>query len=223
LDLLNANITNLAALITQENGKPTADARGDVIRGIEVVEHTLSFGSLLMGETMENIARSFDIYSYRHPLGVCAGIPPFNFPAMIPLWMFPVAAACGNTYILKPSEKVATTSQKLAELFLEAGFPAGVLNVVHGGKDTVDMICKHPDIRAISFVGGNEAGTYIHQTGSHHGKRVQSNMGAKNHAVVLPDADREDTINALISSVFGAAGQRCMALSVIVLVGESKS
>lgn len=223
LDLLNSNLENLASIITRENGKPLADARGDVIRGIEVVEHTLSFGSLLQGETVENLAKDLDSYSYRHPLGVCAGIPPFNFPAMIPLWMFPVAAACGNTYILKPSEKVASTSQRMAELFLEAGFPAGVLNVVHGGKETVDFICQHPDIKAISFVGGNEAGIYIHQQGSHYGKRVQSNMGAKNHAVVLPDADKEDALNALVSSVFGASGQRCMALSVIVLVGETKN
>ncbi|CAG9322233.1 unnamed protein product [Blepharisma stoltei] len=223
LDLLNANLENLAGIITRENGKVLADSRGDVIRGIEVVEHTLSFGSLLQGESMENLAKDLDTYSYRHPLGVCAGITPFNFPAMIPLWMYPVAAACGNTYVLKPSEKVATTCEKMGELFLEAGFPHGVLNIVHGGKDTVDMICKHPDIKAISFVGGNDAGTYIHQQGSHYGKRVQSNMGAKNHVIVLPDADKEDAINALVSSVFGATGQRCMALSVIVLVGETKS
>ena len=223
LRLVNQNHEELAEIVTRENGKPIADARGDVFRGIEVVEHTLSFNSLLMGETVENLAKDLDSYSYRQPLGVCAGVPPFNFPAMIPLWMFPVGIACGNTYLIKPSEKVPTTTQRLAELFLEAGFPQGVLNIVHGGKHTVDNICRHPDISAISFVGGDQAGTYIHQEGSKHGKRVQSNMGAKNHAVVMPDADKEDTINAVVSSVFGAAGQRCMALSVIVLVGESKN
>jgi malonate-semialdehyde dehydrogenase (acetylating) / methylmalonate-semialdehyde dehydrogenase len=221
LDLLNQNTEELAQIITRENGKTLADARGDVFRGIEVVEHTLSFGSLLMGETMENVGKDLDTYSYRHPLGVVSSILPFNFPAMIALWSIP-GIVCGNTLLLKPSEKVASTSQRIAELFLKAGFPSGVLNVVHGGKETVDFILQHPDIKAVSFVGSSQAGTYIHQQGSYYGKRVQSNMGAKNHGVIMPDADKEDAINAIVSSVFGATGQRCMALSVIVLVGDAQ-
>lgn len=222
LDQLNANSEELAAIITRENGKPLGDSRGDVFRGIEVVEHTLSFGSLLMGETMENLGKDLDTYSYRHPLGVVSSILPFNFPAMIALWSLP-GVITGNTLILKPSEKVASTSQRIFELFLKAGFPPGVVNIVHGGKDTVDYILQDPDIKAVSFVGSSAVGTYIHQQGNYYGKRVQSNMGAKNHAVVLPDADKDDAINALVSSVYGAAGQRCMALSVIVLVGETQN
>ena len=221
LDHLNANSEELASIITRENGKPLNDSRGDVFRGIEVVEHTLSFGSLLMGETMENLGKDLDTYSYRHPLGVVSSILPFNFPAMIALWSIPGIVA-GNTLILKPSEKVSTTAQRIFELFLKAGFPPGVVNIVHGGKDTVDFILQDPDIKAVSFVGSSAVGTYIHQQGCHYGKRVQSNMGAKNHAVILPDADKEDAINAMVSSVYGAAGQRCMALSVIVLVGEAQ-
>jgi malonate-semialdehyde dehydrogenase (acetylating)/methylmalonate-semialdehyde dehydrogenase len=221
LALLNENKEELAQIITRENGKPLGDSAGDVFRGIEVVEHTLSFSSLLMGESMENLAKDLDTYSYRHPLGVVASISPFNFPAMIPLWSIPAIVA-GNTLVMKPSEKVASTSQRIFELFLKAGFPAGVVNIVHGGKETVDFICQDPTIKAVSFVGSSTVGTYIHQQASHYGKRVQSNMAAKNHAVVMPDADKEDTLNALVSSVYGAAGQRCMALSVIVLVGESQ-
>jgi malonate-semialdehyde dehydrogenase (acetylating)/methylmalonate-semialdehyde dehydrogenase len=222
LALLNQSQEELAHIITRENGKTLPDARGDVFRGIEVVEHTLSFGSLTMGESLGNLAKDLDSYSYRVPLGVCAGIPPFNFPAMIPLWMFPIAVACGNTYILKPSERVASTATRLVELAQEAGFPPGVINVVHGGKKAVDMILEDPHVRAISFVGSNHAGNYIYQKGCHHGKRVQSNMGAKNHAIVLPDADKNDAINGLVSSVFGASGQRCMAISVTILVGEAQ-
>ena len=221
LDQLNANSEEIAEIITRENGKPLGDSRGDLFRGIEVVEHTLSFGSLLMGETMENLGKDLDTYSYRHPLGVVSSILPFNFPAMIALWSLP-AIVTGNTLILKPSEKVATTSQRIFELFLKAGFPSGVVNIVHGGKETVDFILRNPDIKAVSFVGSSVAGTYIHQQASFYGKRVQSNMAAKNHAVILPDADKEDAINAVVSSVYGAAGQRCMALSVIVLVGDAQ-
>ena len=186
-----------------------------------MVEHACSFTSLIQGETVENVAKNVDLYSYRVPLGVCAGITPFNFPAMVPLWMFPLAITLGNTYVLKPSEKVAGACNILIDLLKESGVPDGVVNVVHGGAPTVTNICTHPDIRAISFVGGNQAGEYIYKTGSNHGKRVQSNMGAKNHAIVMPDADKEDTINALIGACYGSTGQRCMAISVVVLVGDS--
>lgn len=222
-NLIDVHTEELAHIITRENGKTLADARGDVFRGLEVVEHCQSFGSLLQGETMGQIAKDMDLYSYREPLGVCAGIAPFNFPAMIPLWMFPVSAACGNTYVMKPSEKVPSTLARIVELAIEAGFPPGVVNVVHGGKKTVDFICDHPDIKAISFVGSNHVGEYIYTRGSAKGKRVQSNMGAKNHAIVLPDANKEDALNALVGATFGAAGQRCMALSVVVLVGEAQN
>ena len=209
--------------MTAEHGKTLADSRGDIFRGQEVVEHACSFPSLLMGETVENIGKGIDTYSYRHPLGVCAGIAPFNFPAMIPLWMIPLAITSGNTYILKPSERVPGASTMLLEMLEKVGVPRGVVNMVHGGTDTVTQICKHPDIKAISFVGSNPAGEYIWRTGTHHGKRVQSNLGAKNHAIVLPDADREDAVNALIGASFGSTGQRCMAISVAVMVGEASS
>eukprot|EP01013_Petalomonas_cantuscygni_P022862 TRINITY_DN44184_c0_g1_i1.p1 TRINITY_DN44184_c0_g1~~TRINITY_DN44184_c0_g1_i1.p1 ORF type:complete len:521 (-),score=152.34 TRINITY_DN44184_c0_g1_i1:485-2047(-) len=213
----------IAEAITLENGKTLADARGDVFRGIEVVEHSLATPSLMMGEAQNNVARNMDIVSWRQPLGVCAGICPFNFPAMIPLWMFPPALALGNTYVMKPSEKVPGAMHVIMRLVKEAGIPDGVINIVHGGKHCVDYICDEPRIRAISFVGGNEAGQYIHARGTAHGKRVQSNLGAKNHAVVLPDADKNHVLSALVGAAFGAAGQRCMALSVVVLVGESRA
>jgi malonate-semialdehyde dehydrogenase (acetylating)/methylmalonate-semialdehyde dehydrogenase len=168
-----------------------------------------------------NVAKNVDIYSYRVPLGVVAGVCPFNFPAMIPLWMYPIAITCGNTYVLKPSEKVAGVTNILIDLLKESGVPDGVVNVVQGGPQTVTDICTHKDIKAVSFVGGNKAGEYIYKTASTHGKRAQVNMAAKNHALVMPDADREDTINALIGACFGSAGQRCMAISVAILVGES--
>jgi len=171
---------------------------------------------------VENVARNVDIYSYRQPLGVCAGICPFNFPAMIPLWMYPLAITLGNTFVLKPSEKVAGTSEILIDLLEQSGVPKGVVNVVQGGRDTVTQICEHPDIKAVSFVGGNEAGEYIYRTASNHGKRAQVNMGAKNHAIVMPDAEKEDTTNALVGACFGSAGQRCMAISVAVMVGDSQ-
>lgn len=193
-------------MITKEHGKTLADAKGDVFRGYEVVEHAASFTSLIQGETVENVARNVDLYSYRVPLGVCAGICPFNFPAMVPLWMFPLAITLGNTYILKPSEKVAGTANILMDLLKEAGVPDGVVNVVQGGAESVTNICTHPDIRAVSFVGGNQAGEYIYRTSSNHGKRCQSNMGAKNHAIIMPDADKEDSINALIGACFGSTG-----------------
>jgi malonate-semialdehyde dehydrogenase (acetylating)/methylmalonate-semialdehyde dehydrogenase len=204
--LIRENTDRLAEVITRENGKTLADAAGDVFRGLEVVEHTASFGTILQGETLENVAKDIDIYSYRHPLGVCAGVAPYNFPAMIPLWMFPVGITCGNTYVMKPSERVATATQMLLELLIEAGLPKGVVNIVHGGKPTVDAILEAPEIKAVSFVGGNGAGSYIYDKGSVNGKRVQSNMAAKNHAVVLPDADKEDALNAMVGATFGASG-----------------
>ena len=208
-------------MITHEHGKSIVDAKGDIFRGYEVVEHAASFNSLAMGETVENVARNVDIYSYRRPLGVCAGICPFNFPAMIPLWMYPLSITLGNTFVLKPSEKVTGTAEILVDLLEQSGVPKGVVNVVQGGHETVTQICEHPDIQAVSFVGGNVAGEYIYKTASAHGKRAQVNMGAKNHAIVMPDADREDAVNAMIGACFGSAGQRCMAISVSIMVGES--
>jgi len=177
----------------------------------------------LMGETLEAAAQGVDTYSYRQPLGVCAGIAPFNFPAMIPLWMFPVAVTCGNTFVLKPSEKVPTATMLLAEFAAQAGLPAGVLNVVHGSKDCVNFLCDAPPIRAVSFVGGNAAGEYIYDRATKNGKRCQANLGAKNHAVVMPDANKDATLDALVAASMGAAGQRCKALSVAVFVGEARA
>ena len=171
---------------------------------------------------MGNISKGIDTYSFRTPLGVCAGIAPFNFPAMVPLWMFPFAITCGNTFVLKPSERVAGAADYLAKLFQEINLPKGVVNIVQGGFDTTTHICKHPDIKAISFVGGNSAGEYIYQEGAKQGKRMQCNMGAKNHGVIMPDADKEDALNALVNAAFGASGQRCMALSTVIFVGETK-
>ncbi|KAF0972198.1 hypothetical protein FDP41_009506 [Naegleria fowleri] len=220
--MLEDKTPELAKLVTQEQGKTLKDAEGDVFRGIEVVEHACNMAVLQMGDTTENIAKHIDIYSYKQPLGVTAGICPFNFPAMIPLWMFPMAVATGNTMVLKPSERDPSAGVRIVEMALEAGLPKGVVNVIHGKKPTVDFICRHPDIKAISFVGGNTAGEYIFAEGTKHGKRVQANLGAKNHAVVLPDARKEDTINALCGAAFGAAGQRCMALTTAILVGDAK-
>lgn len=220
-DLLRTHLDTIATGISTEQGKTFEDARGDVIRGIEVVEQSCSLVNSMMGETVENVARNIDTYSYKQALGVCAGVCPFNFPAMIPLWMFPVAITCGNTYVIKPSERTPTATIQLVELMQEAGLPDGVLNVIHGGKPTVDHICTDDRIRAISFVGGNQAGAYIHDVGTKHGKRVQSNMGAKNHCTILPDASKESTLNALAGAAFGASGQRCMALSTALFVGDS--
>lgn len=200
--------TDLAELITLENGKTIEDAKGDVFRGLEVVETTCNVAPQLLGDSIMGISSSMDCTSYRMPLGVCAGICPFNFPAMIPMWMFPLAITCGNTFIIKPSEKTPSATLKLAELAMEAGLPDNVLQVVHGSTDTVNRICRHSSIKAISFVGSNAAGEYIFQEGTAHGKRVQSNLGAKNHAIVLPDADRTATPKAIAGASFGAAGQR---------------
>ncbi|ENX20474.1 CoA-acylating methylmalonate-semialdehyde dehydrogenase [Acinetobacter sp. CIP 102136] len=221
-DLIRSNLKSIAQVLTAEQGKTLADAEGDIQRGLEVVEHACSIGTLQMGEYIEGVARGVDTYTLQQPLGVCAGITPFNFPAMIPLWMFPMAIVCGNTFVLKPSEQDPLSTMMLVELAIQAGIPAGVLNVVHGGKEVVDLLCTHRDIKAISFVGSTAVGTHVYNLAGQHGKRVQSMMGAKNHVVVMPDANKEQTLNALVGAAFGAAGQRCMALSVAVMVGETK-
>ncbi|MCB8768849.1 CoA-acylating methylmalonate-semialdehyde dehydrogenase [Acinetobacter soli] len=221
-DLIRNNLKSIAQVLTAEQGKTVADAEGDIQRGLEVVEHACSIGTLQMGEYIEGVARGVDTYTVQQPLGVCAGITPFNFPAMIPLWMFPMAIVCGNTFVLKPSEQDPLSTMMLVELAIEAGIPAGVLNVVHGGKEVVDQLCTHHDIKAISFVGSTAVGTHVYQLAGQHGKRVQSMMGAKNHVVVMPDANKEQTLNALVGAAFGAAGQRCMALSVAIMVGEAQ-
>ncbi|SFV17870.1 CoA-acylating methylmalonate-semialdehyde dehydrogenase [Pseudoduganella namucuonensis] len=219
--LIRENMKELAALLTAEQGKTLADAEGDIFRGLEVVEHAANIGSLQMGEIANNVASGVDTYTLQQPIGVCAGITPFNFPAMIPLWMFPMAIACGNTFVLKPSEQDPMVTMRLVELALQAGIPPGVLNVVHGGEHVVNAICDHPDIKAVSFVGSTKVGTHVYHRASQTGKRVQCMMGAKNHAIVLPDANKQQALNNLLGAAFGAAGQRCMALPVTVLVGEA--
>src|SRR5579863_863452 len=220
--LIREHTPRIAKLLSAEQGKTLPDAEGDIFRGLEVVEHACSIGTLQLGEFAENVAGGVDTYTLHQPIGVCAGITPFNFPAMIPLWMFPMAIVCGNTFVLKPSEQDPLTPMLLAELALEAGVPPGVLNIIHGGKRAVDAICTHPDIVAVSFVGSTAVGTHVYSLASAHGKRVQCMMGAKNHAVVMPDANKEQSLNSLIGATFGAAGQRCMATSVTVLVGEAQ-
>jgi malonate-semialdehyde dehydrogenase (acetylating)/methylmalonate-semialdehyde dehydrogenase len=198
-------------MLTAEQGKTLPDAEGDVFRGLEVVEHAANIGNLQLGELANNVANGVDTYTLNQPLGVCAGITPFNFPAMIPLWMFPMAIATGNTFVLKPSEQDPMVTMRLCELALEAGVP-GVLNVVHGGEDVVNAICDHPDIKAISFVGSTKVGTHVYNRASLNGKRVQCMMGAKNHAIVMPDANKEQSLNALAGAAFGApasAAWRC--------------
>ncbi|WP_372829122.1 CoA-acylating methylmalonate-semialdehyde dehydrogenase [Psychrobacter maritimus] len=219
--LIREHMDELAEILTAEQGKTIADARGDVFRGLEVVEHAAGIANLQIGDFVENVASGVDTYSIWQPLGVCAGITPFNFPAMIPLWMFPMAIATGNTFVLKPSEQDPMVTMRLVELAVEAGVPEGVLNVVHGGKATVDAICDHPDIKAVSFVGSTNVGKHVYERASKSGKRAQCMMGAKNHGVILPDANKEQTLNQLAGAAFGAAGQRCMALSVVVLVGAA--
>ena len=219
-DLLDAHRKDLRKLVSEEHGKTLADAEGSVTRGMEVVEFATGVPHLLKGEYTENAGTGVDAYSIRQPVGVCAGITPFNFPAMVPMWMFPVAIACGNTFVLKPSERVPSTSLRLAELFKEAGLPDGVLNVVHGDREAVDALLVHPDVRAISFVGSTPVARHIYETGTRHGKRVQALGGAKNHAIVLPDADLPFAIEAIIGAGYGSAGERCMAISVVVAVGD---
>lgn len=219
--LIRANEQEIIDAVVEEQGKVAADAKGSIFRGLEVVEFSAGIAAHMQGETLEQLSRDVDTYSYRQPLGVMAGICPFNFPVMIPLWMFPVANTCGNTMVLKPSEKTPSAAMILARLAKEAGLPAGVLNIVHGSHDTVNFICDEPRIRGVSFVGSNNAGEYIHARASKNGKRVQANMAAKNHGTIMPDADKEATLNALTGAAFGAAGQRCMALSTAIFVGES--
>merc|ERR1712038_1432122 len=219
--LIKDNLKEVAKLITTEQGKTLADAEGDVMRGLQVVENLCANTSLMLGETLTGISKDMDLTSYRVPLGVCAGIAPFNFPAMIPLWMFPTGLITGNTYIMKPSERDPTACMALVELLRDAGAPDGTVNVIHGQHDCVNFICDHPDIRAISFVGGDPAGRHIYNRGSANEKRVQCNMGAKNHGVIMPDANKEYVVNQLVGAAFGAAGQRCMALTPAVMVGEA--
>src|SRR5688500_14358643 len=221
LQLLQANQKDLARIVTEEHGKTLPDAMGSVQRGIEVVEFACGIPHLLKGEHSENVGTDVDCHTVRQPVGVCAGITPFNFPVMVPLWMFPVAIACGNTFILKPSEKVPSASMRMAELLKEAGLPDGVLNVVHGDKEAVDAVLAHPGIHAVSFVGSTPIAKYIYETCAKNGKRVQALGGAKNHAVVLPDADLEFAADALIGAGYGSAGERCMAISAIIAVGAA--
>jgi malonate-semialdehyde dehydrogenase (acetylating) / methylmalonate-semialdehyde dehydrogenase len=219
-ELLEQNADRIAELITREHGKTHADALGEVTRGMEVVEFACGAPHLLKGEVTENVGTSVDSHSLRQPLGVVAGITPFNFPAMVPMWMFPVALACGNSFILKPSERDPSASLLLAALLKEAGLPDGVFNVVHGDKEAVDALLEHPDIKAVSFVGSTPIARYIYATGSSHGKRVQALGGAKNHMIVMPDADLDQATNALMGAAYGSAGERCMAISVAVAVGD---
>ncbi len=220
-ELMETHRDELVHLVTEEHGKTLADAAGSVQRGIEVIEFASGVPHLLKGEQAENVGRGVDCHSILQPVGVCAGVTPFNFPVMVPLWMFPVAIACGNTFILKPSEKVPSASLRMAELFRDAGLPEGVLNVVSGDREAVDALLTHPDVNAISFVGSTPVAQYIYETAARHGKRVQALGGAKNHAVVMPDADMDFTADALVGAGYGSAGERCMAISAVVAVGEA--
>ncbi len=221
--LIREHSEELAALVTEEHGKTLPDAAGEVGRGLEVVEHACSITSLQLGELAENAANEVDVYTLNQPLGVGAGITAFNFPIMLPCFMFPLAIATGNTFVLKPSEQDPSSTMRLVELAHEAGVPAGVLNVVHGGPDVANQIADHPDIKALSFIGSSHVGSLLYNRAAAAGKRMQAMMGAKNHCVVMPDANRSQAINNLLGSAFGAAGQRCMANSVVVLVGEAKA
>jgi len=220
VDLLNQNMQALAELLAREHGKTIPDAKGDIQRGLEVVEFVIGAPHLLKGEFTDGAGPNIDIYSMRQPLGVVAGITPFNFPAMIPMWKFAPAIACGNAFILKPSERDPGVPMRLAELMIEAGLPAGILNVVNGDKEAVDAILTDPDIKAVGFVGSTPIAEYIYATGCAHGKRVQCFGGAKNHMVIMPDADMDQTVDALIGAGYGSAGERCMAISVAVPVGQ---
>jgi malonate-semialdehyde dehydrogenase (acetylating)/methylmalonate-semialdehyde dehydrogenase len=219
--LLEQHFEELIRLNTREQGKTLAESRGDVKRGIEMVEFACGVPSLLMGQSLENIARGIDCDAIRQPLGVCAGITPFNFPAMVPLWMYPVALACGNTFVLKPSEKVPLTAIRIAQLLAEAGLPKGVLNLVHGGRDCVEALLVHPKIKAVSFVGSTPVARHVFETGTRHGKRVQANGSAKNYLFIMPDADVENSTRGVIEAAYGCAGERCMAGSTAVMIGEA--
>ena len=219
--VLEDHFEDLAAIITRHHGKTLEESRGEVRRGIEVVDFACGAPTLLQGRTLRDVSAGVDQDLYRYPVGVCAGIPPFNFPVMIPLWMFPLAVVAGNTFVLKPSERTPMGGVRLAELFLKAGFPEGVLNVVHGAKEAVDALLAHPDVQAISFVGSAAVARHVYQTAAAGGKRVQALGGAKNHIVVMPDADPEVTVPAILNSAFGNAGERCLAGSVVVAVGHA--
>lgn len=220
-ELMEQHAEEIAAIVSREHGKLLNDARGSVTRGLEVIEFVCGAPHLLKGTFSEDVGTGIDCHAIRQPLGVCAGITPFNFPAMVPLWMFPVAVACGNTFILKPSEKVPSASMRMAELWKEAGAPDGVLNVIHGDKEAVDALLTHSDVTAISFVGSTPVAEYIYQTACAHGKRAQALGGAKNHMVIMPDADMEQAVEALLGAAYGSAGERCMAISVAVAVGAA--
>ncbi len=219
-NLIEKNIDELASIVSKEHGKTFADAKGSVTRGLEVVEFACGIPHLLKGEFSQNVGTNIDSWSIRQPLGICAGITPFNFPAMVPMWMFPIAIACGNSFILKPSEKDPSCSIRLAELFTEAGLPDGVFNVVQGNKDVVDLILDSNDISSISFVGSTQVAKYIYERSAKNGKRVQALGGAKNHLVVMPDANLDQAVDGVIGAGFGSAGERCMAISVAVAVGD---
>ena len=219
--LVEENFDRICACVSREHGKTLAEARGGLFRGLENIEYACGAPALLMGDTLENIARGVDCETLLQPLGVCVGITPFNFPAMVPLWMFPLALVCGNTFVLKPSEKVPLTAVILVELLEKAGLPKGVLNLVHGGRECVDTLLTHPKVRAVSFVGSTPIARYIYETGTRHGKRVQANGGAKNYIVVMPDADVAKTVESLSAAAFGCAGERCMAGSTALTVGAA--
>ena len=220
-ELMEANIDALADIVVAEHGKVHSDAKGSITRGIEIVEFACGIPHLLKGAFNDDVGAGIDMHSLRQPLGVVAGITPFNFPAMVPMWMFPIAVACGNCFILKPSEKDPSLANRMAELLIEAGLPEGVLNVVHGDKVAVDTLLTHPDVAAISFVGSTPIAEYVYSTGTAHGKRVQALGGAKNHMVVMPDADMEMATDALMGAAYGSAGERCMAISIAVAVGDA--
>ncbi len=220
LELLNANLDELANIISREHGKTHADALGEIARGLEVIEYACSIPEVLKGEYSRNVGPDIDTWSQRQPLGVVAGITPFNFPAMVPMWMYPIAIACGNAFILKPSERDPSASLLCWDLLKQAGLPDGVFNVVHGDKETVDAILDHPDIKAVSFVGSTTIAEYVYRRGTQAGKRVQALGGAKNHMIVMPDADMDQAADALMGAGYGSAGERCMAVSVAVPVGD---
>ena len=220
-DLLERHEDELARLIVAEHGKVLDDARGEVVRGREVVEFACGIPQLLKGEYSDQVSTGVDAFSFRQPLGVCAGVVPFNFPIMVPLWMHPIAIACGNAFVLKPSERVPSASNLVAELYAEAGLPDGVFNVLHGDRDTADALITHPDVAAVSFVGSTPVARHVHEAATAAGKRVQALGGAKNHAVVLPDADLDHAADQITAAAYGSAGQRCMAISVAVAVGEA--
>ncbi len=220
-ELVNARADDIAGIISDEHGKVVSDAKGEVQRGLEVIEFACGIPTLLKGEYSDQVSGGVDLFSFREPLGVCAGITPFNFPAMVPMWMYPVAIACGNTFVLKPSERDPSASMLAAELWAEAGLPDGVFNIVHGDREAVDALLDHPDVAAVSFVGSTPIARYIHERGTAGGKRVQALGGAKNHAIVLPDAALDYTADHLVAAAFGSAGERCMAVSAAVAVGSA--